>query len=83
MPSAIIRYSPHMHRCGQGVGGWGGAAYLDGDLVLGEGATAQQLVDAVDGQEALDVGAQVVGHRHTDSVSRHHLTYTRSERVRE
>ena len=48
-------------------------AYLDGDLVLGEGSAAEQLVDTVDGQEACDVGTQVVGNRHPHSVGSDHL----------
>ena len=57
--------------------------YLDGDLVLGEGAAAQQLVDTMDGQEALDVGTQVVGHRHPNRVGSHHLAEREGGRERQ
>lgn len=48
-------------------------AYLDGDLALGEGSAAEQLVDTVDGHEACDVGKHVVGNRHPHSVGSDHL----------
>lgn len=48
-------------------------SHLDGHFVLGEGSAPQQLVDAVDGQEARDVGAQVVGDCDSDGVGRDHL----------
>lgn len=43
-------------------------SHLDGHLVLGESSAPQQLVDAVNGQEARDVGTQAVGDGHPDGV---------------
>lgn len=50
--------------------------HLDGHFVLGEGSAPEQLVDAVDGKEACDVGTETGGHRHPHRMSGDHLSNT-------
>ncbi len=51
--------------------------------VLGEGAALEQLVDAVDGEEALHAGAQALRHGHLHRVRRHHLLAEHVLKIRE
>lgn len=52
-------------------------SHLDGHFVLGERSAPKQLVDAVNGQEARDVGAKVVCDCDSDRVGCDHLCIDR------